>query len=110
MACELLEARVADDPNDPQSLSELADYSAKANDCERAMTLVSRLEALLPETGPSYHQMAYIYALCGDGDAAIQALARAVELGEPAEIIRQEDEFADLRGRVDFVALVGDSS
>jgi Flp pilus assembly protein TadD len=106
-ACELLEARAADDPNDPQLLSELADYSAKANDCERAMTLASRLETLLPETGPAAHQMAYIYALCGDGDAAVRALARAVELGEPADIIRREDEFADLRSRQDFVALVG---
>jgi len=106
-ACELLEARAADDPNDPQLLSELAAYSAKANDCERAMTLASRLETLLPETGPNAHQMAYIYALCGDGDAAVRALTRAVELGEPADIIRQEDEFADLRGRQDFVALVG---
>ncbi len=106
-ACRLLEERVADDPNDPQLLSELADYSAKANDCEQALNLAKRLETLLPETGPAAHQMAYIYALCGDDDAAILALARAVKLGEPAEIIRQEDEFANLRGRPDFIALVG---
>jgi Flp pilus assembly protein TadD/TolB-like protein/tRNA A-37 threonylcarbamoyl transferase component Bud32 len=106
-ACELLEMRVFDDPDDPKLLSELADYSAKANNCERALALSSRLEMLLPETGPAAHQMAYIYALCGEDDAAIEALARAVKLGEPAEIIRQEDEFANLRDREDFIALVG---
>lgn len=106
-ACHLLEERVADDPNDPQLLSELADYFAKANDCGQALSLATRLETLLPETGPAAHQMAYIYAMCGQDDAAIRALARAVELGEPIEIIRQEDEFANLRGRRDFVALVG---
>jgi len=107
-ACGLLEERVVDDPNDPRLLSELADYSAKANDCERALNIASRLQTLLPETGPAAHQMAYIYAMCGEDDAAVQALARAIKLGEPAEIIRQEDEFANLRGRQDFVALVGD--
>jgi len=106
-ACKLLEERVSDDPDDPQLLSELADYSAKANDCEQALNLATRLEILLPETGPAAHQMAYIYAMCGQDDAAVQALARAVKLGEPAEIIHQEDEFANLRGRQDFIALVG---
>ena len=94
------------DPDDPKLLSELADYSAKANNCERALALSSRLEMLLPETGPAAHQMAYIYALCGEDDAAIEALARAVKLGEPAEIIRQEDEFRTLHKRRDFQALV----
>jgi len=106
-ACSLLEERAADDPNNPQILSELADYSAKASDCGRALGLATRLETLLPETGPAAHQMAYIYALCGDDDAAVRALARAVRLGEPAEIIRQEDEFINLRDREDFIALVG---
>ncbi len=106
-ACELLEIRAIDDPDDPKLLSELADYSAKANDCERALALSLRLETLLPETGPAAHKMAYIYAMCGEDDAAVEALARAVRLGQSAEIIRQEDEFANLRDRQDFIALVG---
>jgi tetratricopeptide (TPR) repeat protein len=107
LACELLEMRVADDPDDPQFLSDLAFYSAKANDCGRAMTLAPQLEELLPDTGPNAHVLAYINALCGEDDAAIDALARAIALGQSTELIRQEDEFRSLHGRPDFQALVG---
>ena len=107
LACDLLEMQVADDPDDPQLLSDLAFYSAKANDCGRTMTMVPRLEELLPDTGPSAHMLAYIYALCGESDAAVEALTRAIALGESTELIRQEDEFQSLRDRRDFRALVG---
>jgi len=106
LACDLLETRVADDPDDPQLLTELADYSAKAKRCERAMSIVSQLAELLPDTGPNAHMMAYVYALCGEDDAAVEALARAIALGESAELIRQEDEFRTLHSRPDFQALV----
>jgi len=107
LACDLLEMQVADDPDDPKLLSDLAFYSAKANDCGRTMTMVSRLEETLPDTGPSAHTLAYIYALCGESDAAVEALTKAIAHGESIELIRQEDEFRALRGRPDFQALVG---
>jgi len=106
-ACDQLEMQVADDPDDPQLLSDLAFYSAKANNCGRTMTMVPRLEELLPDTGPSAHMLAYIYALCGESDAAVEALTKAIALGESTELIRQEDEFRSLRNRSDFQALVG---
>jgi tetratricopeptide (TPR) repeat protein/TolB-like protein len=109
LSCELLETRVADDPDDPRLLSELADYSAKANRCDRAMSLVPQLEEILPDTGPNAHMLAYVYALCGDGAAAVDALARAISLGESAELIRQEDEFRSLHNRPDYQALVSSS-
>jgi serine/threonine-protein kinase len=107
LACDLLEMQVADDADDPQLLSDLAFYSAKSGDCGRTMTMVPELEELLPDTGPSAHMLAYIYALCGESDAAIEALTRAIALGESTELIRQEDEFRSLRDRRDFRSLVG---
>ena len=68
---------------------------------------VPGLAELLPDTGPNAHQVAYIYALCGQGDAAVAALTRAIAHGEPVELIRQEDEFRALRARADYQALVG---
>jgi len=106
LACELLEGWVAEDPDNPESLSNLAFYSAKSRDCPRAMTLVPQLEDLLPDTGPNAHMLAYINALCGEEDAAIEALKRAIALGESPELIRQEDEFRSLRDRPDFRALM----
>jgi tetratricopeptide (TPR) repeat protein/TolB-like protein len=106
LSCELLEMQVADDPDDPQLLSDLAFYSAKANNCARSLSMAPQLEDLLPDTGPNAHVMAYIYALCGASDAAIEALARAIAHGESIDLIRQEDEFRSLRDRPDFKALV----
>jgi serine/threonine-protein kinase len=107
LACELLEGWVADDPDNPESLSDLAFYSAKSHDCSRAMTLVPQLEELLPDTGPNAHMLAYVNALCGEEDAAIDALSRAITLGQSTELIRQEDEFQALHDRQDFQTLVG---
>jgi predicted Zn-dependent protease len=106
LACELLEMQVADDPDDPQLLSDLAFYSAKAGECARSMAMTPQLEELLPDTGPNAHVMAYIYSLCGESDAAIESLARAIAHGESTELIRQEDEFRSLRDRPDFKALI----
>lgn len=106
VACDLFELRFADDPDNPVLMSELAFTSAKAMDCDRALALTPQLEALLPDTGPSAHQMAYIYALCGSSDAAVEALRRAIAHGERVELIRQEDEFRSLHDRPDFQALV----
>ena len=106
LACELLAVRFADDPDDPFLMSELAFTSAKASDCARAKTLTPQLEELLPDTGPSAHQLAYVYALCGESDAAVEALTRAIAHGESVELIRQEDEFRSLHDRPDFQALV----
>jgi len=105
-ACGLLESRFADDPENPALMSELAFTSAKAGQCDRALALMPGLAGLLPDTGPNAHQVAYIYALCGQGDAAVAALARAIAHGEPVELIRQEDEFRTLRTRPDYQALV----
>jgi serine/threonine-protein kinase len=109
LACELLEVWVAEDPDNPESLSNLAFYSAKSRDCSRAMSLVPQLEEMLPDTGPNAHMLAYINGLCGEEDAAIEALTRAIALGESKALIRQEDEFRSLHYRQDFRALVGDA-
>jgi tetratricopeptide (TPR) repeat protein/TolB-like protein len=106
LACELYESRIADDTDNPILMAELAFTSAKATECDRALGLARQLEELLPDTGPNAHQLAYVYALCGKHDAAVQALARAVAHGESVELIRQEDEFRSLRDRPDFQALV----
>ncbi len=97
---------VEDDPGNPALLSELADYSAKGGDCKTALSLTGELRSILPDTGPSAHQLAYIFAMCGEDEEAMAAIRRALKLGETAEMIRQEDEFRALHSRPEFIALV----
>ena len=106
LARSLVEERIEADPGNPALLTEFADYSAKGGDCETALSLTGELRSTLPDNGPSAHQLAYIFAMCGEDDAAMAAIRRALELGETAEMIRQEDEFRALRSRPDFIALV----
>ncbi len=72
-----------------------------------ALALTDELPRTLPDTGPNTHQLAYIFAICGDDDAAIGAIRRAIELGDSAELIRHEDEFRTLHARPEFITLVG---
>ncbi|MEE4273050.1 MAG: protein kinase [Thermoanaerobaculales bacterium] len=102
----LTEERVADDPGNLELMLQLALYSAKAHDCDAALTLNAELERTLAKTGPNAHQLGYVYAICGDDDAAVDAVRRAIELGQFAELIREEDEFRALHERPDFIALV----
>ncbi|MEX1310393.1 MAG: hypothetical protein AB1Z65_08250, partial [Candidatus Sulfomarinibacteraceae bacterium] len=84
----------------------LALYSAKADSCDTALPLAGELRGTAPDTGPTAHQLAYVFAICGDDDAAMDAIRRAIELGDSAELIRHEDEFRALRSRPEFIALV----
>lgn len=105
-AQSLMQERVEDDPGNSALITELAFYSAKALDCDTAFRLAGELQRTLPDTGPNAHQLAYIFALCGNNDAAMDAIRRAVELGESADLIREEDEFRALHARPEFIALM----
>jgi serine/threonine protein kinase/tetratricopeptide (TPR) repeat protein len=105
-AQELTEERVEDDPGNLEMMLQLALYSAKAEDCGAALPITDDLERKLPDTGPNAHQLAYVYAICGEHDAAVAALQRAIEGGQSAELLREEDEFRALRERPDFIALM----
>jgi len=102
----LTEERVEDDPNDTEMVLQLALHSAKAENCDEALSLTGELRRTMADTGPNAHQLAYVYAICGDDNAAIGAIRRAIELGDSADLIRHEDEFKALRERPDFIALV----
>ncbi len=105
-AQELTEERAADDPGNLDLMLQLALYSAKAHDCDAALALNDELGRTLPDTGPNAHQLAYVFAICGEEDAAMDAVRRAIELGQSAELIREEDEFRALHERPEFRALV----
>jgi hypothetical protein len=78
---------------------------AKIGDCERATTGLSELAASLPGAH-SWHDAAQVWALCGDAEAALDALDQAIAAGWSAELVREEDEFRSLAGSPRFRELV----
>ena len=80
-------------------------YAAKAGECGIAAPLAAELRREIPESPRDLHDLAYVFALCGEEEPALEALERAVELGFSAQLIRKEDEFAPLRHLARFQAL-----
>ena len=88
-------------------LIQRATYAAKAEECEIAVPLAIDLRRKIPETARDLHDLGYSLALCGETDAALEVLERAIELGFAAELIAVEDEFESLRGLPAFEEMVG---
>jgi TolB-like protein/Tfp pilus assembly protein PilF/predicted Ser/Thr protein kinase len=88
-------------------LIQRATYAAKAEECGKAVPLAFELRQKIPETARDLHDLGYSFALCGETEAALEVLDKAIELGFAAELIAIEDEFESLRGLPEFEELVG---
>ncbi|MGB5402105.1 MAG: protein kinase [Thermoanaerobaculia bacterium] len=96
-AVVLMDAKLSVSPGDGVLQRRRAMYSAKAGDCESAVPAAVALKSGQPQTSYSAHDFAYVFALCGDRDLALEAIRQAIDLGISPELISQEDEFTSLR-------------
>jgi serine/threonine-protein kinase len=108
-AYELVTQELTDNPTHVESQTTQIEYAAKADDCDRALALAADREGTPPARASDVHRLGVAYALCGDPLRAIAALDRAVELGFPIEVMRQESELESLRELPEFQRLVGDA-
>ena len=106
-AVTLMDAELGVDPGNADLLRRRTMYSAKAGDCEGAVPEAAEMKGDQPQTAFSAHEFAYIYALCGDRDLAIEAVREAIDLGVSPELLGQEDEFVSLQEVPEFRALTG---
>ncbi|MGB5658914.1 MAG: bacterial transcriptional activator domain-containing protein, partial [Thermoanaerobaculia bacterium] len=106
-AVALMDEELSVNPGDGERLLHRAMYSAKAGDCESAVSEATELKATLPKTAFGAHELAYIYALCGTREMALEAVREAIDLGISPELMAQEDEFATLQDDPEFQALTG---
>ncbi len=104
-ALALVEEALAERPNSNELLIQQALYSAKAGECANASRFATRLKTDLPATGQNAHDRAMVHALCDEREEALAAIRTAVSLGVSLDLIREEDEFAELRDDARFLAL-----
>ncbi len=109
MARELVETQLATNPESYELRLRRAFYTAKVEECGDARQLMEALQPVLPDTARNAHHSAYVYALCGDHERALEALRDAIRMGASPDLIRGEDEFAGLEGDAGFRRLVGES-
>ena len=105
-ALTLVEDRLTTDPNDRELKLRRAFYAARAGQCKDAIRWAGELAVELPGTAENTHRLAYVFALCGRREEALEQLHRAVEAGVSPEVLREEDEFATLRSDPEFKKLV----
>ena len=83
--------------------------TAQRADPDRARATIAEGLAVHPDSGGLYYELACLEATVGQADAALRALRRAVELRpDCATSARTDDDFASLRDRPEFDALLGD--
>ena len=109
-ARRLAEEQLEQDPGNHELALLGAFLAARMGDCAAATVWADELAATLPDTADIVHQLAYVDALCGRRELALDRIARALELGDTAEIFRNEPEFESLAGDPEFRALVGGGS
>jgi Flp pilus assembly protein TadD len=106
-AVALMDEELSVSPGDRELLRRRAMYSAKVGDCTSAVSEANELMTSLPQTAFGAHEFAYIYALCGTREMALEAVREAIALGISPELLAQEDEFASFRDDPEFQALTG---
>jgi len=104
-AVSLLTDQLRQDPESRKLRFALVALTAKANDCDQALALANDLEGKAV-AGMDFHEQATAYALCGDSEHALKALAGAVSHGIPAAFIASEDEFQTLKKLPEFHQLI----
>ncbi len=83
---------------------------AKLGQCDAALAALESFEESMPATLELTSRAAKSHAVCGDEDAALEALERARAAGVPASLVACDDEFESLRENPDFVSLVGEET
>src|SRR6266516_5468685 len=81
----------------------------RRGDAERARAELEAGAAARPDSWHAHYNLACFEALTGDGEAALQRLAQAVELApeEVRKLAASDEDFASLRDNPEFLAITG---
>jgi Flp pilus assembly protein TadD len=84
-------------------------YEAKLGRHASAEAHLRQALDLAPGDPDAHYRAAVVHALGGKAEAAVAALAQALERGFSRSVARDDDDLATLRGRSDFQSLVQQS-
>lgn len=105
-AIEAAGATLEINPADVDTLVALGRYHAKLGERERAEAYIARAMAEEPSDMYAFYDVAVARASLGDGDAALDAITRAVELGYPRVLVKSDAGLSILSGDERFRRLV----
>jgi TolB-like protein/Flp pilus assembly protein TadD/DNA-binding winged helix-turn-helix (wHTH) protein len=105
-AIALAQRSVEVNPKDAESWIQLAYYSARVGDAERAGRYAARALALGSDDMFVHYYAALIAMEQHNAAAALDSLSRAVRLGYPAQLVRAAPDFTSLRNEPRFRQLL----
>lgn len=108
-ALEMLENETEFEPSDPTRQLYLSLFAAKAGECPRALPLAATLLRHLPQSAEAAHDLARVFAICGDESMALEALAKAIRNGLSPELIRSQSEFDWLSTHKEFERILANA-
>ena len=107
-AIRLIEKELKINPNSSHLFSDMAVYSAKSGDVERALAEIEQALKLGPRDTKIMYDVILIYEIADMRDEAIQAVRDGLEIGISTEELRQDPELVELRDDPRYKKLVDD--
>ncbi len=105
-AIELAYQQLHTNPNDADTMGNLALYYARKGGIANGLEWITRARAIDPKDAQLLYNEAVIQTLNRRNDAALKALASSIKNGYPKGIAKHEPDLAPLRGVPEFLALV----
>ena len=105
-AAELVGERLKINPSDAVALALLGHYQASLGNRELALQYIARGQAAGPENMYVFYPSATALIMLGQTDDAMEALARAVELGYPPRLAELDAGFRELLQTPEFQQLI----
>jgi hypothetical protein len=96
-AIRIVSERLMSAPDDPDLVSSLALYSAKAGDRKKSIDALMHLETLSMRTSGSYFKALVAYELTDNRSSALHALEMALQTHYSLQEIKNEPELTLLR-------------
>jgi TolB-like protein/Tfp pilus assembly protein PilF len=110
MARDLTEQRLRINPEDFETMAELAYFSARLGDTDRALRMLSMSIEHGPDDMYTHYYAALIYDGMGLPDKAFASLEKAVALGYQSKLLKADPGFSSLSEDARFTALFGTES
>ena len=105
-AIELAQADLMKSPNDPDLLSQIADYYASSGQGEKSLVYLRKALALSPDDPNVNYRAGETYEILGQRAKAIPLIARSLAQGYHATDVQRSPELTGLRGDPAFQAAV----
>ncbi len=105
-AADLATEMLLTNPNDTETLTNLAHYHARLGEDGQATQYLERALTAAPHDYYAHYYAALVHLEAGRTERALGAILRSVDLGYPPHLLRKDPQFAELHNNEIFLRLI----